>query len=179
MNFRFCSIQHGLHSSIPTINQLGIHSAHQENYNNPDTSQEISHQYLEGNSNPEETKVPFRDLNFSTDVSELFSFFEPDSAIFSKTQNSNKHSTETTEVKDNNVVNKSKKIMTNKESTKCNSSNPKNNGRKICMKSTETFPITDALKDVILDLDIGNKVRKYLKHKIIYLVTTIAMINDK
>ena len=43
------------------------------------------------------------------------------------------------------------------------------------MKSTETFPITDALKDVILDLDIGNKVRKYLKHKIIYFVTTEAI----
>ena len=175
LNLRFSSIQQGLlnssdqfSGSIPTINQLGIHSAHQENDTNPDPSKEIPPHYLESISNQEDTKVSFRDLNFSSDVSELFSFFEPDSSIFSKIQNVNTDSTDNTEVKDDSVVNESQKLITIKDSTKCNSSKSGKNGRPICMKSTETFPITDALKDVILDLDIGNTVRTFFTHDIIY-----------
>ena len=157
MNFRFCSIQQGLHSSIPTIDQLGKHSA-EENRNSSAAPQEISPQYLE-NIDTEDTKVACKDLSFSTDVSELFNFFEPNSSIFSQIQNSSENSTENVEVKDNSVGNEIEKAMTFKESTKCYSSNSGNNGRQIYMKSTETFPISDALKDVILDLDIGNTVR--------------------
>ena len=150
--FRFSSIQRGIHTSLQPIYQLGTNSTYNDSHTNSNDLEDQSPSDAGNVSCQEEATVSLNDINFSTDISELFSFFEPNSSIFSKQENDTKHPTKDMQRNDKGVVNRNKK-------KKDNSLNDGKVAQQIVMKSSESFPVTDALKDVILDLDIGNTVR--------------------
>ena len=93
------------------------------------------------------------DLNLSNDISELFNFIPITSNVNSYEAESKDKQYEVKEARSDSF-----------ENSNCNSYKRKrtkekgDNGQPIVMKSSQNFPITDSLKDIILDLDIGNSV---------------------
>ena len=119
---------------------------------------DISLLYNEGsgnNGNKEKSIIECdtSDLNLSNDISELFNFLPLTSNVNSYTVESKDKQHEVKEARSGEF-----------NSSNCNSYKGKRtkeqgeNGQPIVMKSSQNFPITDSLKDIILDLDIGNSV---------------------
>ena len=105
-------------------------------------------------------------LSLSNDISELFNIFETEPNIGSKT-NLSKYTTAkssdkqlTTSPHSSTNVSLEEYSQQTYEQGKLNSHN---GCHQIVMKSSESFPINDALKEVILDLNIGSTVRNFLK----------------
>ena len=106
-------------------------------------------------------------LSFSNDISELFNIFETEPTIGSKT-NFSKHTTAKDSDKrlttsHHSSTNVSSEEEYSQETCKQGKLNSHNGCHQIVMKSSESFPINDALKEVILDLNIGSTVRNSLK----------------
>ena len=93
------------------------------------------------------------DLNLSNDISELFNFLPITSNVNSYTVESKDKQYEVNEARSDEFK------SSNWNSYKRKRTKEKGeNGQPIVMKSSQNFPITDSLKDIILDLDIGNSV---------------------
>ena len=94
-------------------------------------------------------------LNLSNDISELFNFIpNPLKDTKSKSESIVKHDNQRngSEHAENKNVNGYKGNIT---------SDIRNNEHQIVMKSSQNFPLTDSLKDIILELDIGNSVSNF------------------
>ena len=93
------------------------------------------------------------DLNLSNDISELFNFLPITSNVNSYLGESKDKQYETNEARSDASKTSNCNIYKRKRSIQHDG-----NGQPIVMKSSQNFPITDSLKDIILDLDIGNSV---------------------
>ena len=106
-------------------------------------------------------------LSFSNDISELFNIFETEPTIESKTNLSKyttaKDSDKQLTASQHSSTNVSSEEEYGRETCKQGKLNSHNGCHQIVMKSSESFPINDALKEVILDLNIGSTVRNFLK----------------
>ena len=91
-------------------------------------------------------------LNLSNDISELFNFIpNPSKGIRSKSDSIVKqdHQRDVSENAGNENINGYKGNRTSEIG---------NSEHQIVMKSSQNFPLTDSLKDIILELDIGHSV---------------------
>ena len=106
-------------------------------------------------------------LSLSNDISELFNIFETEPTIGSKTNLSNdttaKRSDKQLTTSQHSSTNVSLEEEHSQTTYKQGKLNSHNGCHQIVMKSSESFPINDALKEVILDLNIGSTVRNFLK----------------
>ena len=94
-------------------------------------------------------------LNLSNDISELFNFIpNPLKGTNSKSESIVKHDNQRNGIEHA----ENKNINGYKGNT---SSEIGNNEHQIVMKSSQNFPLTDSLKDIILELDIGNSVSNF------------------
>ena len=107
----------------------------------------------DGNSSQYTKEYDNVNLNLSNDVSELFNFFPNISDGPGCQLESNE------KLDKQNIIRIDNKddITSNSNKRKRDSELGKNEQR-IQIKSSQNFPITDSLKDIILELDIGNSV---------------------
>ena len=133
--------------------------------NNSDISPEKEKQnYL---LNDDDINKSNHDLSLSNDISELFNIFETEPTIGSKTNLSKYTTAKRTDkqltTSQHSSTNVSLEEEYSKKTNKQGKLNSHNGCHQIVMKSSESFPINDALKEVILDLNIGSTVRNFLK----------------
>ena len=109
----------------------------------------------EVNGHKEQSVIEYdtSDLNLSNDISELFNFLPITSNVNSYPGESKDKQYETNEARSD--ASKSSNCNSYKRNRSIQQGD---NGQPIVMKSSQNFPITDSLKDIILDLDIGNSV---------------------
>ena len=94
-------------------------------------------------------------LNLSNDFSELFNFIpnpSKDTRIKSESLSKQDNQIDGSEHAVNENINRYKGKNSSKIGT---------NEHQIVMKSSQNFPLTDSLKDIILELDIGNSVSNF------------------
>ena len=106
-------------------------------------------------------------MSLSNDISELFNIFEKDPTIGSKSDHSKYKTAESSDkqltTSQHSSTNVSLEEEYSQKTYKQGKLNSHNSCHQIVMKSSESFPINDALKEVILDLNIGSTVRNFLK----------------
>ena len=100
------------------------------------------------------------DLNLSNDVSELFNFRPVDPSNISSIKSESIGKEENKHQGNSYAVTNIQRSSTKRKRP----SNSSNSEQQIVMKSSENFPLTDSLKDIILDLDIGNSVSIFRLH---------------
>ena len=117
---------------------------------------------LESTLSQGDTNIPYRDINFSGDISDLLSTFESNSQGESTDLDTKTEATIDLEKypvprKTNGLING---VAGNQQTNKLQHPQAANEiGKPLVMKSSESFALTDALKEVILDLDVGKTVR--------------------
>ena len=102
----------------------------------------------------------YDDLNLSNDVSELFNFRPVDPSNISSIKSESIGKEENKHQGNSYAVTNIQRSSTKRKRP----SNFSNSEQQIVMKSSENFPLTDSLKDIILDLDIGNSVSIFRLH---------------
>ena len=140
-----------------------ITKSHQQQDKIPSNySTDISLNKLGCTPSQEEIESNYRD-GVCNDISELFGFFDSNLKTLSSNETITTQSATSPgrqlNMKNNDIVNDSQNNKRYKSMAGDNVATSSNNGNQIIMKSSETFPLSNALKDVILDLDIGKTVR--------------------
>ena len=106
-------------------------------------------------------------MSLSNDISELFNIFETEPTIGSRANFSECSLAKSTDKQLPTSQHSSTNVCLEEEYSrktyKKGKPNSHNGCHQIVMKSSESFPINDALKEVILDLNIGSTVRNFLK----------------
>ena len=161
MYYRLYSL--GAYDSNTVAKQLIIKSPQQEDTIPSNSSSGTSINKLQHTPSQEDIENTYRDGFLCNDISELFGLFDSNLNTLSSNHTITTESATSLgkqlNIKHNDTVNENKNNKQYKSLAGNNLATCSTNGQQIMMNSSETFPLSNTLKDIILDLDIGKTVR--------------------